>query len=177
MQAIDRSLSLSLSHTLYSSTVGEESLPKVDLRLYNNLLSSVAPESTTIPLILHCMLEQVYTCECNVFLAVMERAIHSLPHFLPLIHTLSFTPSLSPSHPHSLVHSLPPPPLQLCSTTTSAAAGEASHTKDTAQDSTSQHGDVLAEINNFISGLCIPTTAKRVSPPHTIHSLLTSKFE
>ena len=38
--------------------MGEE-LHKVDLRLYNELLSSVPPESTTVPLMLHCMLEQV----------------------------------------------------------------------------------------------------------------------
>lgn len=34
---------------------------KVDLRLYNNLLNSVPQNAVTIPLILHCMAEQVLT--------------------------------------------------------------------------------------------------------------------
>lgn len=37
---------------------------KVDLRIYNNLLNSVPQNAVTIPLMLHCMAEQVYIDCC-----------------------------------------------------------------------------------------------------------------
>ena len=67
----------------YSATVsGEESSGKVDLRLYNKLLSSVPPESTTIPLMVHCMLEQVYSvCDLYPARSVITHSLTDTLHY------------------------------------------------------------------------------------------------
>jgi len=38
---------------------------EVDMRHYNNLMNAVPMESTSIALIMHCMLEQVSVAKCG----------------------------------------------------------------------------------------------------------------
>ena len=38
---------------------------EVDMRHYNNLMSAVPLESTSVALIMHCMLEQVFVTACH----------------------------------------------------------------------------------------------------------------
>ena len=39
---------------------------EIDIRYYNHLIGSVPPESHSVPLILHCLLEQVSVCHTTM---------------------------------------------------------------------------------------------------------------
>jgi len=56
--------------------VAQASVPvssDIDKRYYDHLISSVPPESHSVPLILHCLLEQVSACNLQVVKTLKSR--------------------------------------------------------------------------------------------------------